>query len=51
MSKKVFKKSMLKKLLSIVDFVDDFPKDTLIGGDGHIDGIKAHLYYEYNSLF
>ena len=27
--------------------MDDFPKDPLIGGDGHINGIKAHFYYDY----
>ena len=41
-------KSMLTKLFSSLDFVDDFPKDPLTGGDGHIDGIKAHLYYEHS---
>ena len=36
--------------MSSIDFVDDFPKDPLIGGDGHIDGIKAHFYYDYFSI-
>ncbi len=39
MSKKVYKKSLLKKLLFILDFVDNFPKDTLTGGDtSHTSG-------------
>ncbi len=44
------KKSMLTKLFSVLDFVDDFPKDSLTGGDGHIDGIKAHLYYDHSQI-
>ncbi len=42
---------MLKKLFSNLDFVDDFPKDPLSGGDGDIDGIKAHLYDDYILLY
>ena len=38
---------MIKNLFSSLDFVDDFPKDPLTGGDVHIDCIKAHLYYDY----
>ena len=30
--------------------MDDFPKDPLTGGDGHIDGIKAHFYDDYFSI-
>ncbi len=44
------KKSMLTKLFSSLDFMDDFPKDPLTGGDGHIDDIKAHLYYDHSQI-
>ncbi len=27
--------------------MNDIPKDPLIGGDGHLDGIKAYLYDSY----
>ncbi len=33
-----------------LDFEEPFPKDSLTGGDGHIDGIKAHLYDDYFSI-
>ena len=30
--------------------MDYLPKDPLTRGDGHIDGIKAHLYDDYISV-
>ena len=41
---------MVKIWLSSLHFVDDFPKNPLTGGYGHIDGIKAHLYDDFISI-
>ena len=41
---------MLKKIFSSLDFVDDFPKDPLTGGYGHIDGIKVHTHEDSISI-
>ncbi len=40
----------MPKKNSSLDFVDNFSKDPLTDGEGHIDGIRAHLVDDYFSI-
>ncbi len=41
---------MPKNSFSNFDFMDDDPVDPLIGGDGHLDGIKVHAQSHGDSI-